>query len=89
MYDAGVIWIGTSFMEIPPGEAHHEETGACYGDCTSRRMSENVYVTLAMNHMHYLGKTARPVYLITVPQRTNTRYSANLESDLLSSSINT
>ncbi|OWF46513.1 Tyramine beta-hydroxylase [Mizuhopecten yessoensis] len=54
------MWeIGLSHSDIPPGEAEFEVEAWCRSDCTSRYLSGPVYITKALNHMHYLGRKER------------------------------
>ena len=55
--EAGVLMIGQSYLEIPPGQTAHSTEGRCAGSCTPYLMDGPVYITEAFNHMHYLGKT--------------------------------
>jgi dopamine beta-monooxygenase len=50
--DAGVLTIGQSYFEIPP----RREEVIVTGQCDSPSVNGTVYLTRAINHMHYLGK---------------------------------
>ncbi|XP_053380250.1 uncharacterized protein LOC123524569 [Mercenaria mercenaria] len=63
MYDAGVLFIGQDHMIIPPGKKNHTEVGHCYPECSQRKWSEDVHVTFAINHMHYLGRSQKIEHL--------------------------
>lgn len=56
LHDAGVLFIGQQYMNIPPRKEHHVEVGHCYPECTKRKWSDDLHITVAVNHMHYLGK---------------------------------
>ncbi|WAR31781.1 DOPO-like protein [Mya arenaria] len=55
-YNAGVLMIGQSDIAIPPGKMGHVEEGTCPGKCTNQIMTGDIQVTLAINHMHTMGK---------------------------------
>jgi hypothetical protein len=55
MHDAGVLFIGQDHMVIPPGKKSHTEVGHCYKECSERKWAGDLHVTVAINHMHYLG----------------------------------
>ncbi|XP_041368427.1 uncharacterized protein LOC121382863 [Gigantopelta aegis] len=54
-YDAGVFVTGNTWLEIPPGKARAAETSTCTSQCTNSILMGPVYITSALNHMHYLG----------------------------------
>lgn len=51
------MMIGQSFLEIPPRKEHVEATSVCTADDTKIILQGPVYVTRALNHMHYLGNS--------------------------------
>lgn len=53
--EAGVLMIGQSYLEIPPGQDAYSTEGVCKGSCTPYLMEGPVYITETFNHMHYLG----------------------------------
>ncbi|KAK3580056.1 hypothetical protein CHS0354_001009 [Potamilus streckersoni] len=54
-YDAGALLFGQVYLYIPPNEKAVTALAACPGDCTRKVMKDNIYITFAFNHMHYLG----------------------------------
>ncbi|XP_052692764.1 DBH-like monooxygenase protein 2 homolog isoform X1 [Crassostrea angulata] len=54
--DAGIMMIGQTFLEIPPRKEHVEATSVCTAADTWMILKGPVYVTRALNHMHYLGR---------------------------------
>jgi hypothetical protein len=50
--DAGILTIGQNYFEIPPRKNEVIVTG----QCNSLSVNGTVYITRALNHMHYLGK---------------------------------
>ncbi|XP_033732124.1 dopamine beta-hydroxylase-like [Pecten maximus] len=59
VHDANILMIGQNYIVIPPGEEAYKVEGTCTKDCTSRKLSGTVYITRALNHMHYLGRQQR------------------------------
>jgi len=57
-HDAGILFLGQSQMTIPPGRPRYVEAGVCHSECTKKKLSEEIHVTYALNHMHYLGKAS-------------------------------
>lgn len=55
--DAGIMMIGQTFLEIPPRKEHVEATSVCTAADTWMILKGPVYVTRALNHMHYLGNS--------------------------------
>ncbi|KAL3870626.1 hypothetical protein ACJMK2_038674 [Sinanodonta woodiana] len=53
--DAGVLMIGQRYLYIPPGETAVTAIGTCPGECTREMMTGSINITIAVNHMHYLG----------------------------------
>jgi hypothetical protein len=53
---AGMITLGTVFLEIPPGAHGHEESGTCPSWITSF-MPEPLTVIASFPHMHQLGRS--------------------------------
>jgi hypothetical protein len=47
--------VGQDYLEIPPGKDRVEVDAVCSSDDTYMALSGPVYVTRALNHMHYLG----------------------------------
>ncbi|XP_070176429.1 dopamine beta-hydroxylase-like [Littorina saxatilis] len=58
-YNAGMAIFGQEFLEIPPGRPSVTAVGSCSADCTRRYMDSPIYITSALNHMHYLGVQGR------------------------------
>ncbi|XP_053386346.1 MOXD1 homolog 2-like [Mercenaria mercenaria] len=56
-YDAGMMLIGQMLLGIPPRTPHHTENSTCSSECTKRKMTGNINVVGALNHMHYLGSS--------------------------------
>lgn len=56
-YDASVFVVGQEYLHIPP-QATSSFNHTCPSTCTSEMFQERVYVTRAVNHMHYLGNIA-------------------------------
>ncbi|XP_060084217.1 tyramine beta-hydroxylase-like [Ylistrum balloti] len=59
VHDATIMMIGQNYLAIPPGEASYTVESTCTQYCTSRLLSDTVYITRALNHMHYLGRQQR------------------------------
>ncbi|KAL3870612.1 hypothetical protein ACJMK2_038660 [Sinanodonta woodiana] len=57
--DAGILMVGQTNLQIPPGKDAFSITGSCPGDCTRKLMVRNIYVVTAFNHMHYIGQQER------------------------------
>lgn len=55
-YDAGMIAVGTTLLQIPPGRERYTASSTCSSECTSQFQQGNINIIGAMNHMHYLGK---------------------------------
>ncbi|KAH9489133.1 hypothetical protein Btru_057526 [Bulinus truncatus] len=59
-HDAGMLVIGQNFLQIDPvqGEDNSdlEFTSSCPQGCTESMFRHPIYITSAVNHMHYLGK---------------------------------
>jgi len=53
--NAGVMTIGQTFFEIPPGLPSVVKSGTCTSECTRKLMKTPVKVVSSLNHMHYLG----------------------------------
>nr|KAG5700456.1 hypothetical protein BaRGS_013943 [Batillaria attramentaria] len=59
-YNAGMAIWGQEFLEIPPGQPIVTASGGCSADCTRNHvLSSPIYVTTALNHMHYLGTAGK------------------------------
>lgn len=54
--DAAVMLIGSVGFELPPGRPEVTVVGSCAAQCTKEDFSGPIYVTSALNHMHYLGR---------------------------------
>ncbi|KAL3870712.1 hypothetical protein ACJMK2_038756 [Sinanodonta woodiana] len=54
-YDAGVLILGQTYIDIPPGKTAVTAIGTCPGDCTSKLMTGSIHIVNAHNYMHYLG----------------------------------
>ncbi|XP_067676503.1 MOXD1 homolog 1-like [Haliotis asinina] len=54
-YDAGILTTGQDALLIPPGETSVKVHSTVPSACTSRFFTGTIYVTAALNHMHYLG----------------------------------
>ena len=54
-YDMGMIMLGQTYIHIPPRSAHTLATADCSSVCTRKLLDRDIYVTEAVNHMHYLG----------------------------------
>ncbi|KAL4219011.1 hypothetical protein ACF0H5_021595 [Mactra antiquata] len=63
LFDAGVLFIGQQYMNIPPRTKSHVEVGHCYPECTERKWSKDLHITFALNHMHYLGQNMKIEHL--------------------------
>lgn len=55
-HDAGTLWVGQMFLEIPPHTPEIDVEGVCSSECTAKIFTENLHVIGAINHMHTLGK---------------------------------
>ena len=53
--EAGMMLIGQSTLVIPPGREKFTANSTCSSECTEKKMKGNIYLTGALNHMHYLG----------------------------------
>ena len=53
--DASVMMIGQGYIEIPPGHESVEVTGECTKEDTRLILKAPIYITQALNHMHYMG----------------------------------
>ncbi|XP_048751456.2 DBH-like monooxygenase protein 2 [Ostrea edulis] len=54
--DAAIMMVGQEYLEIPPSKERVEVEAVCSADDTWMALSGPVYVTRALNHMHYLGR---------------------------------
>ncbi|KAK7475231.1 hypothetical protein BaRGS_00033535 [Batillaria attramentaria] len=54
-YDSGVWMVGNADFDIFPRKSHVTVEAKCRSTCTKTYLKEPVYVTAAVNHMHYLG----------------------------------
>ncbi|XP_071096535.1 tyramine beta-hydroxylase-like isoform X2 [Haliotis cracherodii] len=55
-YNGSAMALGQMHLAIPPGRQEVTFRGECTSDCTQKLMTEPIYVTSGLNHMHYLGK---------------------------------
>lgn len=56
-YDAGVLTVGQNYINIPPRSSRVVVKANCSSSDTSRFIvNGTVYITSALNHMHYLGR---------------------------------
>ncbi|XP_069119453.1 dopamine beta-hydroxylase-like [Argopecten irradians] len=54
-YDAAMFAVGQEFIEIPPRQPEVNFHSSCSGDCTAAMFPTPIYITRAVNHMHYMG----------------------------------
>nr|KAG5690741.1 hypothetical protein BaRGS_022432 [Batillaria attramentaria] len=54
-YDSGVWMVGNADFDIFPRKSHVTVEAKCSSTCTKTYLKEPVYVTAAVNHMHYLA----------------------------------
>eukprot|EP00105_Crassostrea_gigas_P028554 XP_011450241.1 PREDICTED: dopamine beta-hydroxylase-like [Crassostrea gigas] len=54
-HDAGTLWLGQMFFEIPPQAPETDVQGVCTSECTSKIFTDNINIFGATNHMHLLG----------------------------------
>ncbi|XP_041370326.1 peptidyl-glycine alpha-amidating monooxygenase-like [Gigantopelta aegis] len=63
--DAGILVVGVDYLQIDPMSAStatsptDEYTATCHSRCTEAMFQSTIYITTAINHMHYLGVTQR------------------------------
>lgn len=55
-HDAGTLWLGQMFFEIPPQAPETDVQGVCTSECTSKIFTDNINIFGATNHMHLLGE---------------------------------
>ncbi|XP_055897879.1 uncharacterized protein LOC106071279 isoform X2 [Biomphalaria glabrata] len=59
-HDAGMLVIGQNFLQIDPAQdgddSDLEFSSSCPERCTQVMIYKPIYITSAVNHMHYLGK---------------------------------
>lgn len=55
-HDAGTLWLGQMFFEIPPETPETDVQGVCTSECTSKIFTDNLNIFGATNHMHILGE---------------------------------
>lgn len=53
-YEASVMNLQQLYLEIPPGQTEHREEAWMTELCTNT-LTQDIYITLAAFHMHYLG----------------------------------
>ena len=84
-YEAGVMTVGQSYLEIPPHQTSYSTEGRCKGSCTPQIMEGPIYITSSFNHMHYLGKKLIEANETTGPRSAVRDVSGNrCESDCIS-----
>ena len=54
-YDAELFMFGQEYLKIPPMTKSITYDATCPSDCTVDMFQQNVFITRAVNHMHYLG----------------------------------
>ena len=54
-YDAELFVFGQEYLSIPPMTDSITYEATCPSDCTIDMFKQKVYITRAINHMHYLG----------------------------------
>ncbi|KAK7475230.1 hypothetical protein BaRGS_00033534, partial [Batillaria attramentaria] len=54
-HDVAIWVIGNTHFDIHPRQSHVTVEAKCSSTCTKTHLKEPVYVTVAVNHMHYLG----------------------------------
>ncbi|XP_021380223.1 uncharacterized protein LOC110467403 [Mizuhopecten yessoensis] len=54
-YDAAMFAVGQEFIEIPPRQPEVDFHSSCSRDCTGAMFPTPIYITRAVNHMHYMG----------------------------------
>lgn len=54
-YEAELFLFGQEYLTIPPLTDSVKYEATCPSDCTVDMFKEKVYITRAINHMHYLG----------------------------------
>ncbi|XP_069108614.1 uncharacterized protein [Argopecten irradians] len=55
-YDIGTKVLRATHFTIPPGQPEHTVTSTCPGECTVMQIRSPIYITMAFNHMHLLGR---------------------------------
>ncbi|KAL4218745.1 DBH-like monooxygenase protein 1 [Mactra antiquata] len=58
-FDASTFIIGQEYLLIPPNQTSTTFKAQCPSECTNEMWDEKIYVTRAVNHMHYYGKSQR------------------------------
>ncbi|KAH9508905.1 DBH-like monooxygenase protein 1 [Bulinus truncatus] len=66
---------GQAFLELPPAQMRVEQIGVCKSSCTKALLKSPVYLIIALNHMHYFGRS------MTVQLFRNGSLVANLTND--------
>ncbi|XP_046567590.1 DBH-like monooxygenase protein 1 homolog [Haliotis rubra] len=56
--NGSLMSLGQMNLAIPPGQSEVTFRGECTSECTRKLMTEPIYVPTALNHMHYLGRSA-------------------------------
>ncbi|XP_025104358.1 DBH-like monooxygenase protein 1 homolog [Pomacea canaliculata] len=56
-YNLGTLMTGQGYLQIPPYTDVTIATSDCTATCTRTLLTGDIYVTDAINHMHYLGKS--------------------------------
>ncbi|OWF51291.1 Dopamine beta-hydroxylase [Mizuhopecten yessoensis] len=55
-YDIGTKVLRATHFTIPPGQPAHTVTSTCPGECTVMQIRSPIYISMAFNHMHLLGR---------------------------------
>ncbi|XP_046360947.2 uncharacterized protein LOC124138380 isoform X1 [Haliotis rufescens] len=61
-YDAGMLLVGQEYLEITPQPAPSPLvtfSQSCPGRCTREMLTEPIFITATINHMHYRGVSQR------------------------------
>ena len=54
-HDASIMVIGQYWINLPPKEERVVVDAECSSECTKKLIKDEIYITVAYNHMHYLG----------------------------------
>ncbi|XP_060076206.1 uncharacterized protein LOC132555864 [Ylistrum balloti] len=55
-YDIGTKVLRATHFTIPPGQPAHTVSSTCPGECTVMQIRSPIYISMAFNHMHLLGR---------------------------------
>ena len=58
-------------LDIPTGQERLEIDGLCPAECMNTLIDQPIFITVALNHMHYLGKSIKLVMLVSVSDIVN------------------